>query len=297
MHRKLFISFTTLLTLAVCWTVTGCVSAATHAKVEDELTKLRYQVKQLKQDLDSAAADKTREQFRQQSAKEKLEKMQKGWELMPVVVANRDIVEGSVLDYDMVAKNVIPERFVTPSIVKPNDFEKVVGQRLAVPLMRGDPLLWTTFRMENSHIRLSSDVRKKGRAVSIKVDEATGVAGLIRTNDHVDVLRTYSDPRTKKMVCTTLLEDVIVLATGEITGKTNLSQIKEDQRKYSTVTLIVLPEEAEILALASSQGVLSLALRNPEDSSTRGKGSKATLKDLKSEKKRKNLKRKRLKDL
>jgi len=86
---------------------------------------------------------------------------------------------------------------------------------------------------------------------------------------------------------------VIVLATGRITGTTNVSQIKEDQRKYTTVTLVVLPEEVEILALASSQGVLSLSLRNPEDSGTRGKDTKATLKDLKSEKKRKDLLRKR----
>jgi len=208
------------------------------------------------------------------------EKVKEGWTLMPVVVSNRDIVEGTVLDYDMVAKHQMPEQFMTPSIVSPKQFEKVIGQKLMVPLQRGDLILWSHFRSEGTFERLSNIVRKAGRAISIGISGAEAVAGWVRPNDHIDILGTFEDPKTESLVTVTLMQNVIVLATGSITGSTNMSIMKDNQKKYNDITVMLLPEEAEIIILASQLGSLYLSLRNPEDIGGEEERARATIQTL-----------------
>jgi pilus assembly protein CpaB len=208
------------------------------------------------------------------------DKIKEGWTLMPVVVSNRDIPEGSVLDYDMVAKMSMPEQFVTPSVVKPSQFEKVIGQKLMVPLQRGDLILWSHFRSEGTFERLSNIVRKRGRAISIEISGAQGVSGWVRPNDHVDILGTFLDPKTNQMVTVTLLQNVIVLATGALTGNTNWATLEKGDRAYSNITVMLLPEEAEIAVLAAQLGKLHLALRNPEAIGENEERSRATIDTL-----------------
>jgi pilus assembly protein CpaB len=223
----------------------------------------------------------------------KEEKIKEGWTLVPVVVANRDVVEGTVLDYDMVAKMQMPEQFVTPSVVKPSQFEKVIGQKLMVPLQRGDLILWSHFRSEGTFERLSNIVRKKGRAVSIGIGGAAGVAGWVRPNDHVDILGTFQDPKESNEVTVTLLNNVIVLATGNVTGSTNAQLLTAKEKSYDTITIMLLPEEAEIAVLASKLGSLYLTLRNPEDISEPEERGRATITTLLTGERVKALQRKR----
>ena len=61
----------------------------------------------------------------------------------------------------------------------------------------------------------------------------------------------------------TLLQNVVVLATGRVNAAR--SHVPDEDRRYTSVTLLVLPEEAEILTLAQETGTLTLLLRNPED--------------------------------
>lgn len=228
-----------------------------------------------------------------QTIQRKEAKIKEGWTLMPVVVANRDIVEGSVLDYEMVAKMQMPEQFVTPSVVAPEQFEKVIGQKLMVPLQRGDLILWSHFRSEGTFERLSNIVRKAGRAISLDISGASAVAGWVRPNDHIDILGTFQDPKTNQMVTVTLLQNVIVLATGAITGSTNVQVLDKDSRSYNSVTVMVLPEEAEIVILASQLGALHLSLRNPEDIGGEEERARATIETLLTGERVKALKRKR----
>ena len=100
--------------------------------------------------------------------------------------------------------------------------------------------------------RLSKAVRKRGRAMSMDVNERSSVGMWVRPNDHVDVLGTFRDPNSNQMVAVTLLQNVIVLATGQTTAATQSSRARQE---YGTVTLLVLPEEAEILVLAQELGL------------------------------------------
>jgi pilus assembly protein CpaB len=101
------------------------------------------------------------------------------------------------------------------------------------------------------------------RAVSVRVNEVVGVAGYVLPGNRVDVVATASP--TEQRADTTskvVLSNVQVLTAG-----TRMEQ-GQDQSKpvqVTVVTLLVYPEQAERLALASTEGKIQLALRNPLD--------------------------------
>ncbi len=204
----------------------------------------------------------------------------RGWNLVPVVVAGQDISEGTVVTFDMIQQRQVPEQFVTSSVVKPDSASYVANQKILVPVQAGDPLLWTQFETTKAAERLSTKVQKKARAITIDAGKTTAVGGWVRPNDHVDVIGTFKDPQTNESVAVTLLQNVIVLATGKITGTTNVNLIPENQREYNSVSLLVIPEEAEILTLATDLGSLILSLRNEDDVDVLEERGRATINTL-----------------
>lgn len=197
--------------------------------------------------------------------KKKEADVRRGWNLVPVVVAAQDIPEGTVVTFEMISQRSVPEQFVTSSVVKPDSASYVVNQKVLVALQAGDPLLWSQFETTKAAERLSSKVQKKGRAITIDAKKSSSVGGWVRPNDHVDVIGTFRDPQSDEQISVTLLQNVIVLATGKITGTTNVNLIPEGERDYDNISLLILPEEAEILVLAQEMGALTLSLRNEDD--------------------------------
>ncbi len=225
--------------------------------------------------------------------KKKEADVRRGWNLVPVVVAAQVVPEGTVITFDMISQRSVPEQFVTSSVVKPDSASYVVNQKVLVPLQSGDPLLWSQFETTKAAERLSTKVQKKGRAITIEAKSTTAVGGWIRPNDHVDVIGTFRDPQTDENVAVTLLQNVIVLATGKITGTTNVNLIPEGQRNYSDISLLVIPEEAEILVLAQELGNLTLSLRNEDDVDIIEERGRATISTLLSGERTRVLEKKR----
>jgi pilus assembly protein CpaB len=188
------------------------------------------------------------------------------WKIARVLCASRDVAEGTELARDMVAIRELPSRFVTDSYMKVEEDGSVkndpVGQRVLVPLKAGDPVLLSHLEAVRE-VDFSTMVNAKGRAVTIDVQERNAVGLWVRPNDHVDVLGSFRDAQTQQLKTVTLLQNVVVLATGHVNAAT--SHVAEEDRRYTSVTLLVLPEEAEILTLAQETGTLTLSLRNPED--------------------------------
>ncbi|MFZ5441788.1 MAG: Flp pilus assembly protein CpaB [Myxococcota bacterium] len=192
----------------------------------------------------------------------------RGFNPVPVVVATTDISEGTVITLEMISQRSIPEQFVTASVIKPDSASYVVGQKVTVPLQAGDPLLWSQFESARTAERLTNKVLKRMRAITIEAKTNAAVGGWVRPNDRIDVIGTFKDPDTNQQVALTLLQNVVVLATGKLTGTTNVNLLPESERAYGNVTLMVVPEESEILTLAQELGNLTLALRNDEDLDT-----------------------------
>ena len=115
----------------------------------------------------------------------------------------------------------------------------------------------------------------------------------MRPNDHVDVIGSFKDPQTNEQIAVTLMQNVTVLATGKITGTTNVNLLPENERGYGHVSLMVLPEEAEMLALAQQLGGLTFTLRNEDDLDVLEERGRATLNTLLSGERTKVLQQKR----
>ena len=99
------------------------------------------------------------------------------------------------------------------------------------------------------------------RAMSVKVDEVIGVSGFIKPGDHVDVMVTIEpDSKSQNPIAKMILGNLKVLAAGMQFEKNGT---EKDPKPVQVMTLEVDIEEAEKLALASTQGKLRLALRNP----------------------------------
>jgi pilus assembly protein CpaB len=101
------------------------------------------------------------------------------------------------------------------------------------------------------------------RAVSVRVNEVIGVAGYVLPGNRVDIIATASPTDAHQDTTTkVILANVQVLTAG--------TRMEQDQEKgkpmqVTVVTLLVFPEQAERLALASTEGKIQLALRNPLD--------------------------------
>jgi pilus assembly protein CpaB len=71
--------------------------------------------------------------------------VRKGWNLVPVVVAAQDIAEGTPVTLELLSQRSVPEQFVTPSIVKPDQVASIINQSVRAPVSAGDPLSWQHF--------------------------------------------------------------------------------------------------------------------------------------------------------
>ncbi len=187
-----------------------------------------------------------------------------------VVVLSKSLPAGTTLTMADLGVLAFPERALREQAIRPdgNTALRLVGRKLAVGVSGRQPLLWSDIEGGAPGVGgLSSMLPPKMRAISISVSAAASVSQMVRPTDHVDVLGTFSLPSktvegATELVTMTVLQDVLVLATGKETANT----YKGGNINYSLVTLQVSPHEAEVLTFAEQmRGRLTLSLRNPED--------------------------------
>jgi len=149
--------------------------------------------------------------------------------------------------------------------------QDLVGRGLITPVVAYEPILPGKLSSPEAGAGLPSVVPEGMRALSVRVNDVIGVAGYVLPGTRVDVLVTVSPTDNHNDITSKLiLPNVQVLTAG--------TRIERDVEKdkpisVSVVTLLVDPEQAERLTLASTEGKIQLALRNPLDKSapeTRG---------------------------
>lgn len=202
------------------------------------------------------------------AVKQRTDQISEAWVPTKVMAAARNLSAGDTLTKENLAIIEVPRSLVTESVITVLDVNKgtpVFGRKLAIDIKRGDMLLYQHIHTKTGDQHLADAVQKKGRAVSIRVSPESSVHHWVEPGDHVDVLGIFTDPQTREQAAVTMLQNVIVLATGRIGGQTNVRLLNENERAYNTVTLHVLPEAAEMLVLAQDLGTLYLSLRNSED--------------------------------
>ncbi len=73
-----------------------------------------------------------------------------GWKLVPVVVAAKDLAEGTELTMENIAQRSVPEFLLSTSVVHPDAANYVLHQRILVPVQAGDMLLWSAVASKNA---------------------------------------------------------------------------------------------------------------------------------------------------
>lgn len=179
-----------------------------------------------------------------------------------VVVAKVEIPLGTKIAAEQLSTVEFPSNAMPDGTFESAD--KIVGRVSVVNVAAREPVTDFKLAPEGSAGGLSAVIPEGYRAMTVKVDDVIGVAGFLQPGTMVDVL-TVIEPASNSSgnpISKIVLQNVKVLASGQ-----NLDKPK-DQRETDTVkavTLQVTPEQAEKLALASSEGKLRLMLRNQVD--------------------------------
>ena len=179
----------------------------------------------------------------------------------PVVVAAADLSLGTELKKEDLTVVNFPVGNAPEGSFK--SAAEIIGRGLIVSMVKNEPVLGAKLASKEAGAGLPPVIPEGMRAVSVRVNEVIGVAGYVLPGTRVDVLATAS-PTSQQQDTTAklILSNVQVLTAG--------TRMEQDQEKgkpmqVTVVTLLVYPEQSERLALASTEGKIQLALRNPLD--------------------------------
>lgn len=198
-----------------------------------------------------------------------------GGQKIGILVAAEEIAAGSRLTKANLAVREVPEAYLHPGSIRKGEENQVIGRPVADKIAQGQPLLWDDFELQRSAStrRLSGALQKGQRAVTIPVDVSGSLAGMLRPGDHVDLLGTFSRGQGGDWATVTLLQNVLVLATGDRRGGAEggeeaMAASPGGPRTFNNITVSVDPEEAELLVFAQQRGPVSVALRAQDDLET-----------------------------
>ena len=167
--------------------------------------------------------------------------------------------------------------------IYPEELDLIVGRELLYPVRAGDPVLWMDFKGGERYRGFSSMIKEGERALTLSVSKTSNIAGLLQPGDHIDILGTFRPEldytgRKGEDTTITLLQNVVVLALGQVTS--TRSGTGGRQRDTGLLTVLVTPEEAELLIHAQKLGALHNVLRNPGDIETFENMPKITAADI-----------------
>ncbi len=183
-----------------------------------------------------------------------------------IFVAMTDIPMGDPITPQMVKleqwpKDNVPEGALT----KLDDIE---GRRPKMKILAKTPILNTYLLTKGASEQGATGLIPKGyRVVSVKVDQVSGGASLIRPGDRVDVLVHVEKSESRGISETstqTVLQDIKVFAVDDVFVLDSTDK-EEAKTTAKTISLLVKPDQAEMVTLASELGKIRLVMRSPED--------------------------------
>ncbi|MDQ1559353.1 MAG: pilus assembly protein CpaB [Pyrinomonadaceae bacterium] len=183
--------------------------------------------------------------------------------LNSVVVAKVDIQPGEKIIAEQLQSVQFPAGATPDGTFQSAD--KLIGRVAVVQIAAREPLTDYKLAPEGSAGGLSAVIPEGYRAMTVKVDDVVGISGFVMPGALVDVvvvINPVENNGRENPISKIVLQNIKVLANGQ-----NIDRPKNDREPESVkaVTLQVTPEQAEKLALASSEGKLQLVMRNSVD--------------------------------
>jgi len=188
---------------------------------------------------------------------------QVGKEGISVIVAKVDIAPKTKITPDMVSEVKVPPEYVQPGAV--TSLDKVVGTLVREQIVSGEQVSERRLVREGKSVGFTGIIPRDKRAMTVAVNEVTGVAGFVKAGDYTDIIVTFDTATVGDNVSHVLLQNILVLAANRDTeiGVTDTT-VKESTKEISktgTVTMAVTPDEAAKLTLAEERGKIRLVLR------------------------------------
>ncbi len=179
-----------------------------------------------------------------------------------VAVATQYVAPKTQLTMQMFTMRDIPSKYVNSDAVV--DPAEINGKLTKAPIYRDEQILRSKVVGKDDRSGTLAFIVPAGkRAVTVAVNEVSGIAGMVMPGDIVDVLVTFDDNNENPMT-SLILQNISVLATDQ---ETDTGMVQSDQQKEAakTVTLAVTPQQGQQLTLASEQGSIRLMMRSPAD--------------------------------
>lgn len=180
----------------------------------------------------------------------------------PVLVATHNLEFGALIKDSDVKVAEWSGALPQGAMVKPED---AIGRGVMSPILAGEPVVESRVAPQGAGGGLASTIPQGMRAVAVRVNDIVGVAGFVLPGTHVDILIAGNPPGANTSQTgtqtKTLLQNVEVLSAGQ-----NIQKDAEGKPvNVGVVNMLVTPEQAEILSLASNETRIQLVLRNPMD--------------------------------
>ena len=218
------------------------------------------------------------------TAQDEVEAARKGPDTIPVVIATRELDMGlTITDGDVVIRHVVPEMVPSGEIYA--DADIVIGRTPRAKILPNEPVRRERLASADAGVGLNALIRKGMRAMTVQVDQQSGVGGFIQPGNYVDVIVTIrpDDQRGRsKWATETILSGIPVLTVADTEPQTETREGETKRRtptrrQKPSVTLELSPEQAEKLALAVSKGDIHLVLRGDLDITTEEEEAKTPL--------------------
>jgi pilus assembly protein CpaB len=186
-------------------------------------------------------------------------------EMEEILVAKEAIDYGTPVTEELVKLEKWPKHLVPPGTVK--KMEDIKDLRAKDLILPGDPLREEKLLSEEEFASASLQIPKGYRVVSVKVNASTTGGNLIQVGDRVDVmvyLKTSLDGQPMNET-RTILQDIRVFAVNRQYNRKVAADAEAGSTEAKTVSILVTPPQAEVVALAEELGNIRLSIRSPED--------------------------------
>lgn len=176
--------------------------------------------------------------------------------LKPVVVAKTDIAPRIKIKEEMLEVKELPEDNVPSDAIK--EKEEILEKPAKVTILAGDVITSRKIYKSEEQTGFVGTIPPDCRAISIHVNDITGVAGFAKAGDHVDLMLVENDGTSA--TSNIILQNVLLLSINQ-----NMEREKADEQSAienpSIVTVALRPHEALKLASATKLGEIYLMLR------------------------------------
>lgn len=188
---------------------------------------------------------------------------QAGREGVVVIAAKMDIAPKTKITSEMVQEIKVPPEYMQPGVVQ--SLDKVIGIVVREQIVSGEQISERRLVREGKAVGFTGLIPRDKRAVTVAVNEVTGVAGFVKAGDYVDVVVTFDANTVGDHVSQVVMQNILVLAANremEVSAvESSAKDNGKDPLKVGTVTMAVTPDEAVKLTLAEDRGKIRLALR------------------------------------